>query len=77
MKRWVALATALFLAMQPCIAFAQTKPATSGPDTRLYLADGNVVIGQPVGSSSHHPSGTVAGTALAQPGGKDGKGVQD
>ena len=45
MKRWVALATALFLAMQPCIAFAQTKPATSGPDTRLYLADGNVVMG--------------------------------
>lgn len=45
MKHWVALATALFLAMQPCLAFAQTKPAISGPDTRLYLADGNVVMG--------------------------------
>jgi len=45
MKRWVALATALFLAVQPCIAFAETKPAISGPDTRLYLADGNVIMG--------------------------------
>ena len=45
MMHWLALLTAFVLAIQPCLAFAE-QPPISGPDTRLYLADGSLVEGQ-------------------------------
>ncbi len=48
MKSWVALALAFSLAVQPCVVFAAEfadESAISGPDTRLYMADGNVIMG--------------------------------
>ena len=52
MKCWVTLATALFLAMHPCIVLAaDIDPMVSGPDTRLYLEDGTVIMGHLVEKS--------------------------
>ena len=44
MMRWLALLTALAVTIQPCLVFAE-QPPVSGPDTRLYLADGSLVEG--------------------------------
>ena len=46
MKICSALALAFLLAAQPCAALAETAAEISGPDTRLYLEDGSVVMGR-------------------------------
>ena len=46
MKIFSALAIAFLLAAQPCVALAETAAEISGPDTRLYLEDGSVVMGR-------------------------------
>lgn len=44
MTRWLALALSVALLVQPGVALAEA-PEVTGPDTRLYLADGSVVQG--------------------------------
>ena len=48
MKAWLSPIIALQLVVYPCLALAESGPPVVGPDTRLYLSDGTVIMGHMV-----------------------------
>lgn len=46
MKRGIAVLTAFLFALHPFAALAEDAASTEGSDTRLYLSDGTVIMGQ-------------------------------